>query len=783
MIKRAIHNAFKCTYYNMIIILLSVLLLYPAFSAPAAAQEVSGLDQMSASELTLKAWEALAQGAHEKVQLYADKCIALYGDEAKKQQRSLRKFPIPGEAKNYGALNNVATCIFIKGESLFNQGKFEEAKDEYAKVIENYGFAQYWDPKGWYWKVVEKAQAVLDKIDIILHPELRKEIKEEITLVEGLHFPLIDEGSEDIIDYEKYGDFENRGTADYRYRIKDRRGLSKAAGVGVFPNNVVYKDPLYKECRDEGKLEGDHWDYVNADDLQAAFYKWATAGEDPGVKLFYTAHILERAMHYKHAIKAYYAVLVHFPGTVSWTYWKTPWYVGQVAVDKIKYLTRKHPELGMKLEGASVIVENGFDYDVTNDKIIVDPGKIVKCEPGDLAQERIDLSGMKVAKTVGGPKSRLVQYENGHWQMMVDNKPILVKSIAYTPTVIGQSPDKGTLKDWTYEDYNENGRIDGPYDAWVDKNFNNRQDADEKPVGDFTLLKDMGVNAVRIYHYAHNKNKDLYRALYEDYGIMLLMGDFLGAYATGSGASWNEGTDYSNPEHQENMKASVRKMVEEYKDKPYVMMWVLGNENNYGVANNAKEDPVSYFKFVNEVALMIKEIDPTHPVMVCNGDVLFLDIFAEHAPAVDIYGANSYRGKQGFGEGMWGSVRRLCDKPVIITEYGCPAYQKGKPRELSEVDQARYHQGKWEDILYNSAGYADGEGNALGGVIFEYLDEWWKAYEPYLHDTDGLYTGPFPGGVVYEEWFGIVSQGSGAHSPYLRQLRESYHLYKRLWNK
>jgi beta-glucuronidase len=386
-----------------------------------------------------------------------------------------------------------------------------------------------------------------------------------------------------------------------------------------------------------------------------------------------------------------------------------------------------------------------------------------------------------VVKTIGGPRTKLVQYENGHWQMMLDGKPILVKSVAYTPTVIGQSPDNGTLKDWTFEDYNKNGKIDGPYDAWVDKNLNNKQDPDELPVGDFTLLKEMGMNALRVYHHDHNKNKDLFRALYEDYGIMLLMGDFLGAYAVGSGATWNEGTDYANPAHQENMKASVKKMLEEYKDEPYILMWVLGNENNYGVANSAKKDPVSHFKFVNEVALMMKEIDPTRPIVVCEGDVLYLDLFAQYAPDVDIYGANSYRGEQGFGYGMWGSVKELCDKPVLITEYGCPAYQKGKPREISSIDQARYHQGEWEDILYNSAGY--GVGNAIGGVVFEYLDEWWKAYEPYLHDKGGLYTGPFPGGVVYEEWFGIVGQGSGTDSPYLRQLRESYHLYKRMWNR
>ncbi|NQT07260.1 MAG: hypothetical protein HQ575_06950, partial [Candidatus Omnitrophica bacterium] len=730
---------------------------------------------------TINAWSALSKGDFEATINYTDKCIELYKAEALKQQSLLRKFPGAGDVKNYDTLNNVAACLFIKGEAHFQKNMYVEALPYYQEVIGKYGFAQYWDPKGWYWKVAEKSQAVIDKIDTLTKPKIKKSEEEKISLVVGLNFPIYDEGSDDIVDYTKYGELQNAGTSEYKYRIIDKKGLSKAVGEGIYPNSSAYRDPLYKSYVEKGLLDGSHWDYVNSDNLQANFYKWATAGEDPGVKLYYTAHALERARHYKHAIKAYHAIIVHYPKTISWTYWKTPWYVSQVAIDKINYLTRKHPELGMKLVGADLIIENGFDSDIRNDVISVNPGSIVKATPEDLKIKRQDLSKLKVVKRIGGPKVELLQYENGHWQFRVDGEPIIVKSVAYSPTVVGQSPDKGTLKDWTFEDYDNNGRIDGPYDAWVDKNLNGRQDADEKPVGDFQLLKDMGTNAIRIYHHTHNENKAVYKALYDDYGIMVIMGDFLGAYATGSGAAWHDGTDFSHPVQQERMKDGVKKMIEEYKDEPYILMWLLGNETNYGVANNAKKDPESYYKFVNEVAKMIKELDPTRPVAICNGDTLFLDIFAKHCPDVDIYGANSYRGEQGFGIGIWKSVKRLCDKPVLITEYGCPAYQKAKPRELSEVDQAKYHQGEWEDMLYNSAGY--GEGNSIGGVVFQWLDEWWKAYEPSIHDTHGLYTGPFPGGWVYEEWFGLAGQGNGTKSPFLRELRESYYLYKKMWNE
>ena len=139
---------------------------------------------------------------------------------------------------------------------------------------------------------------------------------------------------------------------------------------------------------------------------------------------------------------------------------------------------------------------------------------------------------------------------------------------------------------------------------------------------------------------------------------------------------------------------------------------------------------------------------------------------------MDIYGANAYRGKYGFGMSFWESVKDTWGKPVIITEYGCPAYMEGKSREAAEEAQAEYLKNAWQDIAYNSAG-SPGAGNSIGGVLFEWVDEWWKAYEPSVHDAKRNWSGPFPDGWNYEEWLGICGQGDGKSSPFLRQLRKS----------
>ncbi len=605
----------------------------------------------------------------------------------------------------------------------------------------------------------------------------------------NLNLCAFDLGTEEIVNYEKYGKFVNRGTGNYRYIIRNIKGLRKAVGQGIFPNfDGIKKDPNYIEAEINGKLEGYLWDFVDKKrDPMINFYKWATTPQESlGVRLFYVGYALEKAGMIKQAIKSYYALLVHHPKCISYTYWHTPLYLGKIALDRIHLLIRRYPELGIKLVNAKITILNCFDNNTGNDKFIyIDPGKLKKVKPSEIIDKPISLKKFKIIETRGGSYVKIKKYSNGHWQLFVNNRPFFIKGMAYYPNQIGKSPDYGTLvahKDWQVIDINKNGINDVFFETYVDKNKNNKRDKDEPIVGDAKLMKDMGVNTIRIYHHCYNKK--LFRKLFKEYGFYLMVGDFLGAYTIGSGASWEFGTDYSDPEQRKNMINSVKKMVQEYKDEPYVLMWVLGNENNFGYVNNSDEIPEVYYEFVNKVAKMIHKMDPTRPVAICNGETLFLDIFAKKCPDVDIFGVNSYRGYLGFGDSFWNDIKNIAGKPVVITEYGCPAYAANMSLQEAEEGQLQYHKGNWADIWFNRAG--SGAGNSLGGVIFEWVDEWWKAgsgTDPNVHDTQPQFGAPFLDGWSYEEWFGICTQGDGSDSPFLRQLRKTYFYYKKVWNK
>ncbi|MBU0469320.1 MAG: hypothetical protein KKF78_11035 [Candidatus Omnitrophica bacterium] len=386
-------------------------------------------------------------------------------------------------------------------------------------------------------------------------------------------------------------------------------------------------------------------------------------------------------------------------------------------------------------------------------------------------------------------KVETVRHSQGEWELKVDGEPFIIKGVVYNFSVVGDDPDEQTLRDWSILDLDQNGKNDLAYDSWVDANTNNIQDLDEQAVGDWQLLKDMGANTIRIYQmpsddkrindlyvypgsrltFVHPPNKEIFRDLEKRFGIMTIVGHFFGEWGIGSDIKWENGTDYSNPQQRKDLLMNVRVMVEEHKDEPYTLLWLLGNENfNPYDHDNAENQVESFLTLVNEAAELIHELDPNHPVAICNWDLFHLEDIAKWCPSVDIFGLNSYR--WGFKE-IWKTVKETFDRPIFLTEYGFQAKLK---HFYDDGAQARYHMDSWKDIEGNSFGQ-NGVGNSIGGVIFSWCDQWHLGGTPSIHDMGAFMT------VAGAEWYGITGQGDGSKSPYLRQLRKSYFVYKDLW--
>ncbi len=356
---------------------------------------------------------------------------------------------------------------------------------------------------------------------------------------------------------------------------------------------------------------------------------------------------------------------------------------------------------------------------------------------------------------------------------MVDNEPFLVKGVVYHPIPPG---------------------YDYTYNFWQDLDTVER---------DAKLMKKAGFNAVRFYASAadNEHTKKVIQKLYDN-GIYTVMGHWLGF--------WNYPAPfYCDSGFQKEVKTNVLNMVKALKDEPGVIMWILGNENNYSFSGKVNpwscpetdciENPSEkinkkaaiYYSFVNDLALDIKKIDPNHPVGLGNGELITLDIAKENAPDLDFLALIFYRGKS-FGN-IFNSTRYIFDKPVLISEMGSDAYNAYRKKEAQD-EQAEFLLSQWIN-LYENTTQVEADGNCLGGIIFEWNDEWWK-YNPsdrrrwLYHDTRGGWSN----GAYYfdikaarnlnmnEEWFGIVAFEKNDKGEYVKTPRKAYYVLREFFH-
>jgi len=312
---------------------------------------------------------------------------------------------------------------------------------------------------------------------------------------------------------------------------------------------------------------------------------------------------------------------------------------------------------------------------------------------------------------------------------------------------------------------------------------------------EMSLLKNMGVNTIRVYTGIQPK---WIQYIYEKYGIYTMLNHSFGRYGLTIDGAWMANTEYANPRVQRLLLEEVRKMVETYQDTPGLLLYLLGNENNYGLfwgGAETEDIPVedrqstirarAMYQLFNEAAVIMKGIDKSHPVAMCNGDVLFIELIAEEIKDVDIYGTNMYRGAS-FGDAFQ-RVRDELDMPILFTEFGADAFNAVE-KEEDQFSQAYYMVNNWQEIYENAAGLGKAE-NSLGGFTFQFSDGWWKIGQTTgldIHDTDATWAnGGYQrdlaegGNNMNEEWFGIAAKGpTNARGLYQLYPRAAYYALK-----
>jgi hypothetical protein len=185
------------------------------------------------------------------------------------------------------------------------------------------------------------------------------------------------------------------------------------------------------------------------------------------------------------------------------------------------------------------------------------------------------------------------------------------------------------------------------------------------------------------------------------------------------------GFDYHDSSQVEAQLQQARKAVLKYRDHPALLLWGLGNEME---GYESGDDPVVWAA-VNDIAAMVKELDPNHPTMTVTAEIGGgrIESLHKNSPAIDIHGINSYGGALTVAE-------RLREgggtKPYVITEFGpvgpweMPKTDWGAPYEQSSTQKADFYRQSYRNAIVESGGQALGSYAFLWGTKMEGTATW-----------------------------------------------------------
>ncbi len=215
-------------------------------------------------------------------------------------------------------------------------------------------------------------------------------------------------------------------------------------------------------------------------------------------------------------------------------------------------------------------------------------------------------------------------------------------------------------------------------------------------------LADAGANSIRTWS-ADNIGPLLDEA--HSLGLSVTVGIWLGHE--------RHGFDYQDETQVTEQLEKARQAVLRYKDHPAVLLWGIGNEME---GFESGDDP-AIWTAVNDVAAMVKELDPAHPTMTVTAEIGGgrIESLHKNSPAIDIHGINSYGGAASLADRF---AAGGASKPYVLTEFGPPgAWEVGKNKWGAAIEPTSTEKSEFYRQNYQRA-VTDQEGLALGSYAF-----------------------------------------------------------------
>nr|WP_236018493.1 glycoside hydrolase family 2 TIM barrel-domain containing protein [Hymenobacter sp. BT559] len=186
---------------------------------------------------------------------------------------------------------------------------------------------------------------------------------------------------------------------------------------------------------------------------------------------------------------------------------------------------------------------------------------------------------------------------------------------------------------------------------------------------------------------------------------------------------------YYDPAKVQAQLERVREQVLRYRRHPALLCWNIANELEISSSSPR------FYEALNQIALLIHELDPYHPVTVSQAD------FAHHAvdlkrwvPALDFLSVNTYSPLR-----ILPALLRASqwDGPYVVTEYGGRGFWEAfnnttweAPVEQSSTAKAAFMRLRYEQAIQRDSSHCMGSYIFFWGSKFEYTPTWFSLFEP-----------------------------------------------------
>ncbi len=233
----------------------------------------------------------------------------------------------------------------------------------------------------------------------------------------------------------------------------------------------------------------------------------------------------------------------------------------------------------------------------------------------------------------------------------------------------------------------------------------------------YDQLRAAGANSVRLWSadYADERMDEAQRQ-----GLTVMLGLWL--------VHESKKFDYYDTKAVERQKRSIRQQVLRYRHHPALLAWSIGNEVNFESANP------QLYQAINDIAQMIHELDPYHPVTTTLTSTL--DNFnrvLRLCPEVDFLSVNA------FGN-LFTLAERLEEAgwkgPYIVTEFGARGYWESPRRswgaavEQSSTEKAAFTKERYVEAVQGKSAKCLGSYVFFWGNKFEYTSTWFSLFAP-----------------------------------------------------